>query len=89
MRVANYTDRELLQPRFERFQLRVCRLERGVKSRLIAFVERREINRLHGGIQLLLALPFPVFVSRDDGPGCENLGSQSLQVRTCWRRLDH
>ena len=69
MRIAHRLDGELLQPGLELRQFVMRAPERCIEARLIAFVQRAQINGLDRRIHLLLALGFAFFVRRNDRAG--------------------
>src|SRR4051794_12959078 len=59
-----------------------------VKAGLIALLQRAEIDRLSGGIELLLSLSLSVLISPDDWTGCQNFQPQQGWIWSRGRRVN-
>src|SRR5208283_143876 len=88
MRIAHDANVELLQPWSERFQLGMRLLERGVEASLIPMIQRRKINGLHRGVELLLAPGLSLLIGRNNGASGEQFRSQKTGARPRMRRFD-
>src|ERR1700687_5599809 len=62
--------------------------ERGVEAGLIAAIERREVNRLERGIQLLLAFGLSFCIRCDDWAGRKKFRPQERRIRSRFWRLN-
>ena len=81
VRIARGANGELLQPRIQRFQLGLRPLQRRVESRLIAAVERGEINGLHPGFELRYAFGFAFRERLHHRPRRQDLFPKNAGVR--------
>ena len=88
MAVADGLDGELLHVRAQHVELALRSLERRIERGLIAFVERAEVDGLHRGIELLLALGLAVGIGGDEQLGGHDFLAEDCGVGTRLRRRE-
>ena len=82
MAVAYGLHGELLHVRTQHIELALRGLQRGIERRLIAFVERAQVDGLHRRIELLLALSLAIGIGGDEQFGGHDFLTQDGRIGT-------